>query len=313
MTNPVARARRHVHTRQEHAAILPDYKLTFRAQGAGTVVPARFHAVHGVVMELASVEDWERLKVFETGYNFQTVQVQLYRHAHGNGEDLDVNGCNQQAEDCTVKAYLFSIEPHHPDVLPQERYLRVIAAGMRIHGVDDDFINDEILGVAYRPSRKPGHYLQFPTQAPVLPKIKKREYQKWAYQRNCFAVGHRVIQVHNLDLSIPLSSFVKNRLIGQTDVSWIVWETLLEPDLPACQTAADLTDVHRQWAEDQLCDLFQGPGISCTVIGILLSDKEQQQQQQPRCTSSRKEKSVRPRGFFGRRKLGPKAGMGNVD
>ena len=52
------------------------------------------------------------------------------------------------------------------DRLPQERYLRVIADGMESYGVDQGYIQEEIMGVPYIPNRTPQKsFLQIPSLA----------------------------------------------------------------------------------------------------------------------------------------------------
>jgi len=45
----------------------------------------------------------------------------------------------------------------------------VIASGLKFYGVDDIYIDEEILGVLYLRNRKPSEYLIFPHAASVIP------------------------------------------------------------------------------------------------------------------------------------------------
>jgi hypothetical protein len=87
--------------------------------------------VHGVLMKFKSQKDWDILLKFEKGYDCIDVQVLPY--------ERDRNSCHA--------AKAFMLYPHHleekdlPKRLPQERYVRVIAEGMRQAGVDEEYID----------------------------------------------------------------------------------------------------------------------------------------------------------------------------
>ena len=55
------------------------------------------------------------------------------------------------------------------DKLPQERYLRLIADGMRKYKIDPEYIEDQIMGVDFEPTVKPENYKTVPAiQGPTI-------------------------------------------------------------------------------------------------------------------------------------------------
>lgn len=168
MVNAVSRARRGVETLNERPAILENFRLTFAYGGAGNILRKRGWSVHGVVMECKAEKDWELLKEFDAGYDYIEVEVFPY----DSEEPIRANTF-VMAHDESENAKLPT------EKLPQERYIRIIAAGMRQHGVNDEYIDYSILNVPYIPNRKPKDYLSFPQKFSGRGKLKVISYEEY--------------------------------------------------------------------------------------------------------------------------------------
>jgi hypothetical protein len=73
--------------------------------------------------------------------------------------------------------------------MPQERYLKLIADGLRAHEIDEGYINDEILVVPFIKKERDGKYHTFPLVNSIKDanKIPKIPFSK--YETKCFSPG----------------------------------------------------------------------------------------------------------------------------
>ena len=355
MVNPIARERRGVCTEEAHAALLPNYRLSFASGGVANIHPKAGWEVYGIVMKCASLEDWKILKASSAGYDCIEVDVFSIKEKAPEGEaastsvdDLSKDscccstslaesedkdeGCAEcskntpssgeiiRADSCSIpeeedgfaqvvkkpiraRVFVMPVDKQESmdcstrnisdedNKLPQERYLRVIASGMVAYGVDQEYINDEIMGVAFIPSRKPEQYLRFPPAKPgsTPPSISQaawdKEYQrrnakavksKRASDRNLilFRLGEHVIQVRgeNASPENPFCVWLRDRLQGPADSTWVIVQTYFDPDLPLIATPEEITAVHQAWAENQMMERFEQAGVSATVLFHVPSD-----------------------------------------
>lgn len=345
MVNPIARERRGVCTEEAHAALLPNYRLSFTNNGVANIHPKAGWEVYGIVMKCASLEDWKILEAFSAGYDCIEVDVfsvkekapkreagstrvkdswncssslaesedsdeccaEGSKNTPSSGEIIRTESCSIGEEEDgfaqvikkPIRARVFVMPVKKQEgmgcstrstsdedsKLPQERYLRVIASGMTAYGVDQDYINDEILGAAFIPSRKPEHYLQFlttkanRTPPSISPVVWNKEYEQRmakaskstrATDKNLilFRLGEHAIQVRGEDASpeTPFCVWLRDRLQGPADSTWVVVQTLYDPDLPLIATAEEVTSVHQAWAENQMMEKFEQAGVSATVL-----------------------------------------------
>jgi hypothetical protein len=160
--------------------------------------------------------------------------------------------------------------------LPQERYIRIIAEGMKFHGVDEEYIDYQIMSVPYIPSRKPADYLKFPYAAAKngkrhgkLKQISFNEYQNNAVKNMWFLIGNRVIQVGELKHPSSFHKWLKSRLIGGEDSTWMLLQSLYDPCLPVCEVKEDITAAHVAWAENQMVDKFEQADMTASVVFLL--------------------------------------------
>jgi hypothetical protein len=263
IVNSVSRARRGVETLNEKPATLQDYQLTFAYGGAANILRKRGWSVHGVVMECKTAKDWELLKEFDAGYDCLDVDVYPYDgdadkpvRAHAFVMALDES---ENAELPTTK-------------LPQERYIRIIAAGMRHYGVDDEYIDYSILNVPYIPNRKPKDYLSFPQKISGRGKLKMisyKEYERKAKKNTWFLIGNRIIQLGEHDPNSNFIQMLMARVIGKPDATFVTLQTLFDPDLPLCESPDDIQPLHIAWAENQMVDTFEQAELAAMTVGLV--------------------------------------------
>mmetsp|Transcript_3096 Transcript_3096/g.4180 ORF Transcript_3096/g.4180 Transcript_3096/m.4180 type:complete len:313 (-) Transcript_3096:210-1148(-) len=272
MANPISRRRRSVVSRDEHAALLKDHKLTFSG-GYATVRPCPGEHVHGVVMELTKA-GWDSVTKAETGYN--VIQGKVFPYKNGN----------EQEQETPLVANLFRLPEHlehDPDSehgklsLPTERYLKVIATGMREHGVKEDYIKNMILGVDFVPSTKPDQYQYFQTRGDQaitsLPTFSWTEYQTICNEKQAFVMGNRCLvfeeKVEHAE-ALGIRRWMEANLFGKGDCTWTIWTVFLESDLPICEQKEHMTEIHKQWAENHLIECFLKTNIQLPkAYGIL--------------------------------------------
>ena len=269
--SPGLRELRGIETIMTAPAVLNDYRLTFAVAGAPNIIEKRGWEVHGVLMQL-SQKDWDILKEKEAGYDYTLVDVWTYG---------DQTRC-YRARAFIMNANNLKNEELPSDRLPQERFLRIIASGMRHHGVDEDYIENEVMNCPYIPSRKPEEYLRFPSveddDHPSLrvKTIPVQKYLKQASKKKWFAIGDRVFCIRSeIEEDHPFVMWLRSSFIGHLDVTWTVSRSLFDPDLPRCASNDELTEEHHTWCENMLVDYFSQADISdVMMIGRLSKDNE---------------------------------------
>jgi len=294
MVHPAVRQRRGVETGQEQAAILPEYRLTFAFGGVASVVKQRGYDVHGIVMRCSSTQSWNQMQEFEAGYYAATVDVYPYSSSAAAGDEED----DEPEASRPIKArVLIMLEFDESKLerpiekLPQERYLRLIAAGMRQYGVDQDYIQDQIMAVPFVPSRKPEDYRQFPVlttdrnnNSQALPKISMKHYQQLcsaAKQDNThlyFIVGRHVIWSGDHDPQHPGAIWFQRNGMGKGDVTFKLHQTIVDPDVTYCETRADITEQTICWAENHLVEFIGQCGFSAHRVMEVLEEEDDEQE-----------------------------------
>jgi len=307
MVHPSVRDRRGVFVQEAQAAVLREYRLTFAFGGVASVVPQRGYDVHGIVVRCQSRSDWDKMQEFEAGYKPRQVQVYPYKNGCGCGDDED----EEDETPPPIRAFvlvMLEIDESKLEIpiekLPQERYLRLIAAGMKQYDLDPDYIQDQILGVPFVPSRKPDNYLQFPVLVipknqqhqhqlppcsgapppPLLPKITLERYQQICRQdpsHLLFIVGHHVILIGNHDPHHPGATWFAQNGFGKGDVTFVLHQTIVDPDIPYCQTAADITADTQAWAENHLVEFIAQCGFGAhRVLQVVTTEEEEDEDNQ---------------------------------
>ncbi|CAB9513595.1 expressed unknown protein [Seminavis robusta] len=319
IVHPSVRQRRGIRVTDEQPAVLRDHRLTFAFGGIASLVAQTGYDIHGIVMRCETESDWEKLKEQEAGFHAAPVNVHPYRRVANFAYDsevcplspeLDDNDDDDDDEDSIVppiKAYAFVMDEFDKDKLdrpieklPQERYLRLIAAGMYKYNGDEDYIESEIMGVPFSPSRKPHEYLTFPnwnhnneqTKGTVvysaadktLPSITYSRYKDFCrqtaflmmgdglnnasvasvqsastssgdspqYTSLCFIVGNHVVWVPQHDPKHAGARWLRKYGFAKEDVSYMLHTFVIDPDIPYCETPAQVSPPVQNWAENQL-------------------------------------------------------------
>jgi hypothetical protein len=266
--NPMVRSRRRLKTCEERPAILPEFRLTFAYGGIANMVRQRGYEVHGILMKFTSEEDWKRFQKYDAGYNdSDLVQVIPY----GAGE-----------EDEPIQAYALSMNEYDTskleapiEQLPTERYLKLIANGMRSYKLDEDYIQDQIMSVAYVPSPKPEEYMSIPQASDSLPKITFAKYQKLCHRSKdiYFIINDKVCRLGPHDPQHPAVIWLRERVHGQRDSTLVIHQTIVEPDLPLANTLDELTPLHHAWAEHHTIEYLRKCNLTATKVYDLVPEE----------------------------------------
>ena len=273
MANSISRKRRGITSRGEVAAYLPDWKLMFVYGGAATVTPHTGATVHGVLMELTK-KGWDIIRDFEKGYDVIQAPVVPYTRMI-SAEDGEGHKIQEQSP-VSANMFRFPEASEAEQHAPEERYLKVIAMGMREAGVEEAYISKEILGIKFIPSTKPENYKQFEPAVTPLPEISWAEYKSHCQEFPfTFVLGKKVL-LFPKPVEHRFKIFMEHHLFGKGDCTWKLWMLLLEPDLPVCESKGELQDFHRRWAENQMLEMLTKTGIpKPKTVAILINEEAQ--------------------------------------
>jgi hypothetical protein len=344
LVNPAVRDRRRLNSTDHHqAAVLLDYRLIFTHSGAH-VVPKIGYNVHGVVMRVPHDDDWQRIVDVDSGA-WQQIPVNVYpygtkknhhshhqhqkqKHQSSHDDDAplepDTNDDDDAVEDddivaavCKgrrpIHAYVSIIneydESQHGEPLekkPQERYLRLIAEGMRHHGVDETYVTDEVMSCPFVPKRTPEDWYTFPTtfaattatqlhrkkscnddknaqssnseqdhQQQQLPVITMKKYEKLCRKNKkpnsdvYFILHNYVLKMGTHDPQNPIALWIRGLGHGKADLCYTVHQIVVDPDIPWARTRGDMTLLHYAWAEDHVFEVFKLCGTTATKLFCL--------------------------------------------
>ena len=321
IVHPVVRKRRGVKTVGEsgdggaRAALLPDHKLTWAFGGVVNIVKQRGFEVMGILLEFDDEEEWSNFQQFDAGYDLDEVTVfplrqQRQQQQQDNDDDddddkerktsVDKRGDDNRYDDDgdgfvshtnePVKAYTFVMKDFDEskllsskiEKLPGERYLKLIATGMRTYGIDEDYINDQIMSVPYIPKRNPEQYRTFSTAAvsasAPLPRITltkyrsklcSHKYRKTSPDDVFFICQGRVIKVERPDdPKNPSKIWLRDRVMGLTgkECTLRIHQTVVDPDIPMVDTPEEITPLHEQWCENHMVEWMEQGGLRGVAI-----------------------------------------------
>eukprot|EP00545_Synedropsis_sp_CCMP1620_P014188 CAMPEP_0119023266 /NCGR_PEP_ID=MMETSP1176-20130426/29629_1 /TAXON_ID=265551 /ORGANISM="Synedropsis recta cf, Strain CCMP1620" /LENGTH=315 /DNA_ID=CAMNT_0006978313 /DNA_START=1 /DNA_END=948 /DNA_ORIENTATION=+ len=249
----------------EKPAVLDNHQLTFALAGAANIVHKPGWSVHGVVMECKTEVDWERIVDFDHGYAYLEVEVLPY-----TSKEPIMARTFVMAGDALENAKLPS------NRLPQERFIRIVAEGMKYHGVEQEVIDFHIMNVPYIPSRKPDEYRRFSADinSKKRSKIKTISYDDYLMKSKkmvWIAIGGHVVHVKPTDendsMSGPFLQWVKQNLVGKSDCTQYMMQVCYDPTLSWCENG--VTDLHRRWAENVLVEKFEQGDLTGILVCFL--------------------------------------------
>jgi len=164
---------------------------------------------------------------------------------------------------------------------PQERYLKLMADGLRLHEIDETYIMDEILAVNYIPNARdkvedPAKYKSFPSTK----KVQKVNFQKYETKlckakdnATHFVIGNRIMRVEGTtDLQHSCVRWLRALAHGKEDITLTVHKTFVDNEaihIPLVDDPDDLTDLHRVWAEHVLFLYLERGGLTATHVAEL--------------------------------------------
>ena len=270
IVNPLVRKRRGVNVSGERAAVLSEYRITFAVGGIANVVHGRGCEVHGVVMKFDTKEGWEEYKKIEIGGR----ENEAVR-------PVDVYAYNDPDPDTPIRAHVFVMEGKDgiakdaPMEQPaEERYLKLIADGLKFHGVDEDYIEYTIMSTEYIPSRKPGDYYKFPSKSKVAT-ITFDKYEalcRDAKDKCYFVLGEYVFEMPVSNPENPGAKWVRGQCHGKGDMSWIIYKIRIDSSIPEIERQEDLTPQHIEWAESMTYEYLSKCNLSATKCYRLVED-----------------------------------------
>lgn len=303
--NELVRRRREIKVVEIQAAYCPDYRLTFAFGGIADIVAKKGFEVHGLLFKLESEEDWLKLKKFESG-NTPTVRTVIPYSAIPKSRIGDESGSDEDEEEedpfqrinadddfkshCllgSIQAYLIEHPDHVEDCLleapleqlPQERYLKLIAQGMRQHGVDEDYVGDHIEACPFVPTRKPQDYRTFPSAKSVR-SITFQKYQSLCSKAAlvegdvCFCLGTKVLRLGDHDPANPLAKWFLTHGHGKSDCTFMLHLTVVDPAIPFLEEASQVTLLHVRWAENHCVEIIDQYGMSATHVYDLVENSK---------------------------------------
>mmetsp|Transcript_20339 Transcript_20339/g.48369 ORF Transcript_20339/g.48369 Transcript_20339/m.48369 type:complete len:551 (-) Transcript_20339:100-1752(-) len=322
IVNPVVRKRRGVRTVGNGdggalAALLPDHKLTWAFGGVVNIVKQRGFEVMGILLEFDDEEEWSNFQQFDAGYDLDEVTVFPLQQQQDDEARETSNDRREEEEDDDddddddddgdgfvshtnepVKAYTFVMKDFDEskllsskiEKLPGERYLKLIATGMRTYGIDEDYINDQIMSVPYIPKRKPEQYRTFSTAAvsssTPLPRITFAKYRSKLCSHNYrktspddvfFISQGRVIKVERPDdPKNPSLVWLRDRVMGLTgkECTLRIHQTVVDPDIPMVDTPEEITTQHDQWCENHMVEWMEQGGLRGIAIFEIDDDSD---------------------------------------
>jgi hypothetical protein len=286
--NDMVRERRGIETLSIVPAFAPDFRLTFAFGGLANIVAKTGFEVHGLLMKLKSQEDLEKLLKSDEGNVVTTRTVIPYsvRDAQDDSDESSHNADDDFCATCTkgsIQAHIVEYPDHVEDTildapieqLPQERYLKLIAQGMRKYNVDEDYITDHIEAIGFVPKTKPANFATFPVAKRVRA-ISWKEYQKICtrgkVEGDCYLViGKRVFRCGEHDPANPVMKWIARHCHGKADCTLVMHLTVVDPDIPLIHDSKDATPLHWAWAENHAAETLAQIGISATRVYELKS------------------------------------------
>jgi hypothetical protein len=273
MMNPTSAKNRGLNLEQNAPAqpgILLDHKLAFFSNsGFAEAIYEKGSTMHGVVYRNVPADQMQELDRIERDYIRVEAHAKLYKPHHHHNDKPDNNNNENMVEDETIT---FPVTvycrpegvPRGPDVdkPPSERYLQIIIAGAKHHGVDPSYI-DYLEKVESRPRPCPTTYLSFPTQEGAMNKFMTRDHVEThgtGDNGNPFYMlsQGRVIECSREPDHRLFQEFAKMAKTHGRDVELFINRLIYDPLYGTASDLEDVTPEYGAYAEHNLCEYLQG-------------------------------------------------------
>ncbi|KAG7371573.1 hypothetical protein IV203_020143 [Nitzschia inconspicua] len=290
IVHPLVRYRRGVPIASVEAAVLYEHRLTFQQGGLVHAQPQqRGYQVYGVLLNFDSIEEWQTFAAFDDGaYRITTKQVyslKTDRQVTAYTFVMDIGIDDGHSGSCSTTTTTTST---FTEALPQERYLHLMAEGLKQLGDDipQDYIIDELFAVPYIPKTK--KYRTFPQEQDVLQTISQRRYQQLCrsscnqkHQYLYFIIGRKVVKLcvstnsakendtRRCCCTNPCAKWIQSRFHGKPDGTLVLHQTVVDPELSMVDTVQELTHQHFDWAEHYMVEFLEQGGLSAKVAYYL--------------------------------------------
>lgn len=303
VVNKLVRQRRGIAVVEDSiiAAYLPDYRLTFAVGGMANILPRRGYEVHGILMKLSTAADWDLVKKWDAG----STPSKHFVYPYNNSEEDDDEKEEKEPIEAHFVEFSGEVEDEFLDspieVLPEARYLELIAQGLRAHRVSDDYIQDEVMSVPFVPKTKPEDYARPPmdseyltsrnskfslrrssskrhteTDLPLISFEKyknlcERQFVKGGDQDVLFILKDAVFRITKPDIEkVPAVKWIYRNGHGRPDCSLMLHKLKVDPDIPLADEQEQMTQLHYDFLENQLVEIvIQKYQCSCSKVAML--------------------------------------------
>eukprot|EP00899_Mesostigma_viride_P017097 jgi/Mesvir1/25389/Mv01428-RA.1 len=269
MCNRIGMARRGVNSLCQWPARLEGFRCSFEIGGMATLMHAEGERMHGVLHEL-SPADASMLRESESGGN-DMEEVQVIPYHPGGGFDYAPE---------LVWVFVFKGDvPSWRRTHPQERYIRIIAAGCQEVGVEASWI-EWLTSLAVVEDRRPEDWLRIDDSVAG----RSDGYCHWSMDVVESYRGQEVVFVLGYPRQVVRIDYAPDdetgrafglQLFSGRDITYRTCRNLYEPLLPDAPNPEDIQPVHRQWVESMIVETWAGiveRGGKVTILGYLDED-----------------------------------------
>lgn len=268
--NPIVQKRRGLQVTEQQGAMLPEHRLIF-SLGVVNAIKQTGYEIYGVLMKVNHEEDWKKMVDMDSCSDLDEVYVYPMK---------------KPDEAVLAKTMIFKdyrdrgkFDRPADDKLPQERYLRLIANGMRKYKIDPEYIEDQIMGVDFEPTVKPENYKTVPLISDPLPKITYERYQSLCSSNEgadtYVIIGKKVIKIVEREYENPCIKWSRKNGFGKPDMTLYIHLNIIDPDMPMVDTAEELTPAHFAWAENFFCYIVENSNLNAVVMYELCAPGEE--------------------------------------
>lgn len=267
MANPVSLKRRGIVPSQSLPVTLDGYDIEFSMNGMANIAEREGPTMHGIA-HLVTPQMFEELAKIESVYDYTDVTCRPYDPA---------------AAAITCRAFIVppdKIAEHKRHLpkdgarahleLPSQRYIRIIAEGLRHFGADAAWVA-RIEAEPCNPARPVANWLTAPVAPEAAGAMRRFTLDELAAHKGqlpaVYAIGRKVLQAR-MGEGHPFEPIY--RMISGTQACLFMLMNLYDPSLPPVEGPGDITPVHVAWAEDQAVETSHKYNFDFEQIGVLV-------------------------------------------